>query len=63
MRKKTNKKWKTPLLTVVVRGKPEESVLAACKGPYTNTGFNMDGGMCAFHYVGPCHACAYDPGS
>ena len=25
------KKWATPLLTVLVRGKPEERVLCACK--------------------------------
>ena len=29
MRKK--KKWTTPLLTVVVKGKPEERVLVGCK--------------------------------
>jgi len=27
------KKWISPLLTVVVRGRPEERVLDACKGP------------------------------
>jgi hypothetical protein len=36
------KQWKQPELIVLVRGKPEEAVLTACKGngdtiaPYTN---------------------------
>jgi hypothetical protein len=41
------KKWTTPRLTVLVRGKPEESVLCACKGgfagPTSNTA-NCTGG-------------------
>lgn len=33
-RKKTKKIWTAPLLTVVVRGEPEERVLGACKINY-----------------------------
>ena len=46
------KKWTTPLLTVVVRGKPEEErVLCYCKGrtggPSNNAGGNCrSGGYC-----------------
>jgi len=31
--KKEKKEWKTPELIVLVRSKPEEAVLAACKTP------------------------------
>jgi len=46
MPKKNKKKWTTPVLTVLVRGNPEEGVLAGCKqcspgativGPTANT--------------------------
>jgi hypothetical protein len=38
------KKWLTPLLTVLVRGKPEEKVLVGCKGPgYTGAFQNVYG--------------------
>jgi hypothetical protein len=40
MRKKNKKKWTTPELTVVVRGKPEEVVLTLCK---YNTGASGGG--------------------
>ena len=33
MRKQARKlKWQKPMLTILVRGSPEESVLFACKG-------------------------------
>ncbi len=32
------KKWQKPELIVLVRNKPEEAVLAACKGPMTGSG-------------------------
>jgi hypothetical protein len=47
MHKKNKKKWTAPLLTVVVRGKPEEMVLAMCKtgsksGGNGYVGFNIN---------------------
>ena len=48
------KRWRKPQLTVLIRGRPEESVLFFCKlwwGDYTNPGsvfqcFLDDGSLC-----------------
>jgi len=42
------KEWKTPELIVLVRNKPEEAVLSACKGPPIPYGSQTD------YYAG-CH--------
>ncbi len=41
---KTKKEWVTPKLTVLVRGRPEESVLAGCKHP--SLGYGPDRPNC-----------------
>jgi len=37
------KKWSTPLLTILVRGKPEERALTACKTGASGPGSNWSG--------------------
>ena len=47
MRKKNKKKWTTPLLTVLVRDKPEETVLISCKSNFPGvTGPSLDRQNC-----------------
>lgn len=41
------KKWSKPQLIIIGRGKPEENVLAACKG--------FVGALTPVHGYGPCH--------
>lgn len=41
------KKWKKPLLTILVRSKPEETVLAGCKNVSVGSSLVMTAGMCA----------------
>ena len=40
------KKWSTPLLTVVVRGKPEEKLLIKCSNAETPGFMSSDIGVC-----------------
>ncbi len=47
MREETKKVWTKPQLIVVVRGRPEEAVLLACKT-------NMSGGPSAFPCTSRC---------
>jgi hypothetical protein len=46
------KSWDTPKLIVLVRGKPEEGVLAACKYFSVIQGSGTDNGGC--YIVGDC---------
>jgi hypothetical protein len=49
------KKWTAPLLTIIVRGRPEEMALSACKGNWGSSSYNADDSYC--HYAGlPCDA-------
>ena len=56
MKDKNNKDtWQKPELIVLVRNKPEEAVLAACKGPAIS-GPRWGGGIgCIHQNQGPCH--------
>ena len=40
------KAWKTPELIVLVRSKPEEAVLAACKGSQVSAGPSSNDQQC-----------------
>ena len=40
------RKWITPVLTVIVKGKPEETVLTSCKAPASPTGPGATNGEC-----------------
>ncbi|MFH1088218.1 MAG: hypothetical protein V1719_00015 [Patescibacteria group bacterium] len=50
------KKWTRPLLTVLVRGKPEERVLGGCKMAWGSQGANNENTGCWTYYntVGDC---------
>ena len=51
------KKWTTPLFTVLVKSKPEEAVLAACKGSaYSSMAHSQSN--CYAAGGAPYHACA-----
>ena len=46
------KKWVTPELQIIIRNRPEEAVLSACKGrsgggPVLRGGCGAEGGICA----------------
>jgi hypothetical protein len=47
MKSQVKKEWKTPELIVLVRNKPEEAVLAACKNSTANGAYNVAGNTCA----------------
>lgn len=47
------KKWRRPELTVLVRSRPEEAVLALCKTT-GSSGPNIAAGMCKRHDKGKC---------
>lgn len=47
MTDKTKKAWAKPELIVLVRGKPEEAVLNACKGDGPPTSSGQGWGMCS----------------
>jgi len=55
---KEKKKWTTPQLIVLVRGEPEEGVLAACKTDLNMVGNNGAYGACQQEFE-PCEACAF----
>jgi hypothetical protein len=43
----TTREWERPALVVLVRGKPEETVLAACKGAIVQGGPAAPGASCS----------------
>jgi hypothetical protein len=47
MKPQAKKEWKTPELIVLVRSKPEEAVLTACKAMADGSGSNTLAGGCA----------------
>ena len=52
------KKWRKPELIEIVRGKPEEAVLTACKvGPPGVSSPSAPGENCRTHAPGPCAFC------
>jgi len=57
------KEWKTPELTVLVRSKPEEAVLGACKSWVVGSaGANSRGLACGSEYDSAgCPACSDVP--
>jgi hypothetical protein len=55
----TGKPWSTPQLIVLARGRPEEHVLAACKG--NNTGPNQVDANCLQPNL--CSVCSDPTGS
>lgn len=55
------KKWTTPLLTVLVRGQPEERLLAACKDAWNMVGSGPTSSFCSCATSsGPCVLCSSD---
>ena len=52
----TRRAWSKPELIVLVRGKPEEAVLGACKTTGTGTASHSDDFGCAEWNLG-CSAC------
>jgi hypothetical protein len=49
------KKWKKPELIVLVRGKPEEAILAACKGgSFSSYSSTSQRGNCLQRGCGDC---------
>ncbi len=58
-KRKLKKKWASPLLTVVVREKPEERVLGSCKAfVVSGSGPQNTGGLCAIQPWPACNPCA-----
>jgi hypothetical protein len=57
------KKWTAPLLTVIVRGRPEERVLSACKGDWNISSYNNDYSLCSSIDMGGCNVFCYATGS
>jgi len=51
----TMKEWKSPELTVLVRSKPEEAVLTACKFTWAGYGDDSAHTTCARTYA--CNIC------
>jgi hypothetical protein len=58
MKLQVKKEWKTPELIVLVRSKPEEAVLAACKLIATGSGHTGDAYGCSFK-IGGTGSCSY----
>jgi len=56
--KRTNEKrtWEKPELTVLVRNKPEEAVLAACKGESAGNSQDASAGACEDELCQSCNA-------
>lgn len=50
------KKWSTPLLTVLVRGKPEERALSGCKHYTAGGGPESNVEIC--RTISPCVVCS-----
>ena len=61
-RLETKKSWSSPELIVIVRGKPEEAVLSACKNVVVSSGYSSTGGNCTQN-VEPCLDCEVLPNS
>ena len=55
MNERTRRAWSRPELIVLVRGKPEEAVLGACKAESLDTSYGAYQGGCN---VTPCNSCA-----
>jgi hypothetical protein len=54
----SKKKWTMPELTVIVRAKPEETVLTTCKtGPAGQSSPSAPGLGCRVTAPGPCAFC------
>lgn len=47
----TTKQWEKPQLIVMVRGKPEEAVLSACKNTTIDTGYNHMNSRCMYPHT------------
>ena len=60
--RQNEKTWEKPELIVLVRSKPEEAVLLACKGSDLPITWSAHWGGCAY-YSGACSACNTQPGS
>ena len=57
------KKWETPKLVVLVRGRPEESILTACKNnSYYDDGPIVYDDNCRSSYYG-CTWCSFEGSS
>jgi len=56
------KKWSTPLLTVLVKSKPEERVLVGCKGTMAG-GPGDAAALCVAMPAGVCNPCSSTSGS
>lgn len=51
-----NKEWQKPELVVLVRSKPEEAVLAACKEDTSSSGANNQNSRCqSYAGYGSCN--------
>jgi hypothetical protein len=54
MKPQAKKEWQTPELIVLVRSKPEEAVLTACKNTHTTAGISGQYEGCGSSTCGPC---------
>jgi len=50
------KKWIRPQLILLVRARPEENVLLACKGTFASGPQRPQGWACAHPAFGPCQS-------
>lgn len=62
MKPQVKKEWKTPELIVLVRSKPEEAVLTACK-TFFSGGNGLNAAQFACYITGPCQNCSTTVGS
>jgi len=53
----TKKTWATPQLVVLIKGKPEETLLCHCKKSTASNGPNYRNYSCKVHY-GYCCSCS-----
>ena len=51
--------WTKPELVVIVRGRPEESVMGGCKSGVAGGAKGADESACASSLVSQCVACDY----
>jgi hypothetical protein len=54
MTQMTKKAWSKPERIVLVRGKPEEAILGACKDNVTQANANNDASGCSVQCVSDC---------
>jgi len=53
---KAKRAWQQPKLLVLIRARPEENVLLACKGTFASGPQRPQGWACAHPAFGPCQS-------